>query len=271
MSRERSLHQTSRALLVFLFILFAVSSIFIIRFFQKGTDTETSQKDLPPTLDMSDIRFLDARTLRAREQTGENLHFLDVRATERYQEKHILNSLSIKPQELLSTFPNLTGTPIFLIDETITTEILNSLKKTFDQQGKSFAILTDGVIGWQAAGGITISAGDPYSFEDQSKVTFIPPLKAQELLTNHVFILDVQTPLLYQQAHIPGAINIPLAELENRRSELPFTQSLLVYGTNDLEGFQAGVRLFDMNFLGSRTLEGGLTAWRNANLPTETK
>lgn len=271
MPPENSLRQTSRALWVFFLIFITISGVFIVRYLWDENDSQQQTKSPSATIDLSDVRFIDAQTFKAREQAGETLQFLDLRTLEQYQKNHILDSLPLKPHEMLTEFPVITGTPIFIIDESVTSEVLHSLKEAFDRHGKSFAILADGINGWQMAGGLTLSAGDPYSFVDQSKVTFITPEKTKDFLTDQVFILDVQTALAYQETHLPGAVNIPLPELEHRRSELPFTQSIVVYGTNDLEGFQAGVRLFDMNFLGARTLEGGLTAWKNARFPTEAK
>jgi rhodanese-related sulfurtransferase len=42
-----------------------------------------------------------------------------------------------------------------------------------------------------------------------------------------------------------------------------------VYGATEDDTFQAGTRLFDMGFIGLRTITGGFAAWNKQGLPTE--
>jgi 3-mercaptopyruvate sulfurtransferase SseA len=44
-------------------------------------------------------------------------------------------------------------------------------------------------------------------------------------------IVDVRSPAEYEQAHIPGALNIPVAEIETRYSELPRGVEIITYCT----------------------------------------
>jgi 3-mercaptopyruvate sulfurtransferase SseA len=44
-------------------------------------------------------------------------------------------------------------------------------------------------------------------------------------------IVDVRSPADFEQAHIPGALNIPVAEIETRYTELPRGVEIITYCT----------------------------------------
>jgi 3-mercaptopyruvate sulfurtransferase SseA len=44
-------------------------------------------------------------------------------------------------------------------------------------------------------------------------------------------IVDVRSPADYEQAHVPGALNIPVAEIETRYTELPRGVEIITYCT----------------------------------------
>jgi rhodanese-related sulfurtransferase len=51
------------------------------------------------------------------------------------------------------------------------------------------------------------------------------------LLNGEVLVLDVRTPEEYRFSHAPGALNIPLRELEQRLDELPRDRPIITYCT----------------------------------------
>lgn len=53
----------------------------------------------------------------------------------------------------------------------------------------------------------------------------------KQVSKNPMLFLDVRTAEAFQSGHIPGAINIPLAELESRISELDPNQWIITYCT----------------------------------------
>jgi ArsR family transcriptional regulator len=75
----------------------------------------------------------------------------------------------------------------------------------------------------------------------------------------------------YALAHLPGAINIPLAELERRLAELPRKMEIVAYcrGPYCVLSFEAVAALRARGFE-ARRLEDGLPEWRAARLPIET-
>lgn len=84
-----------------------------------------------------------------------------------------------------------------------------------------------------------------------------------------VTVLDVRPPEEFAAGHVPGAINIPIHELEKRLSELPKRKEVVAYcrGPYCLMSFDA-VALLRKKGLKARRLQDGLPEWRLAGLPT---
>ena len=85
-----------------------------------------------------------------------------------------------------------------------------------------------------------------------------------------VTVLDVRPSDEYALAHLPGAINIPLAELERRFAELPRKMEIVAYcrGPYCVLSFEAVAALRGRGFK-ARRLEDGLPEWRAAGFPIE--
>lgn len=103
----------------------------------------------------------------------------------------------------------------------------------------------------------------------------LEPVPARELLERAreglVTVLDVRPPDEYAAGHLPGAINIPLAELEARLESLDSHKEVIAYcrGPHCVLAFDAVARLRTQGRR-ARRLEGGYPEWRHAGLPIET-
>lgn len=86
-----------------------------------------------------------------------------------------------------------------------------------------------------------------------------------------VTILDVRPEDEFAEAHLPGAVNVPLSQLRERMDELPRDLDVVAYcrGPWCVLAFEA-VALLRESGLSARRLEGGLPEWRIAGLPVET-
>lgn len=85
-------------------------------------------------------------------------------------------------------------------------------------------------------------------------------------------LIDVLPPEEYEQEHIPGAINIPLADLRERaKSDLSKNQRIVVYGrTHDDESSNdAATVLEELNFRKVSDFDGGIEAWKRAGFLSE--
>jgi len=100
----------------------------------------------------------------------------------------------------------------------------------------------------------------------------LEPVPAAELLDRAhrglVVVLDVRPPEEFAAGHVPGAVNIPIAELEKRLSELPKRKEIVAYcrGPYCLMSYDA-VHLMRKKGLKARRLQDGLPEWRLAGLP----
>jgi rhodanese-related sulfurtransferase len=100
----------------------------------------------------------------------------------------------------------------------------------------------------------------------------LEPVTRDELLAraehDDFVVLDVRPAEEYRAGHIPGAVSIPLAELEQRLDRLPRDVEIVAYcrGPYCLLAPQA-VETLRRYGLRARRLEDGLPEWRLAGLP----
>lgn len=81
-------------------------------------------------------------------------------------------------------------------------------------------------------------------------------------------MLDVRPPEEFAAGHLPGAVNIPVQQLEKRLGELPRRKEVVAYcrGPYCLMSHDA-VALLRKKGLKARRLQDGLPEWRAAGLP----
>lgn len=86
-----------------------------------------------------------------------------------------------------------------------------------------------------------------------------------------VTVLDVRSEDEFSLGHLPGALNIPLAELERRLAELPANREVIAYcrGPYCVLSFEAVAALRTLGYAVHR-LEDGYPEWKAAGLPIET-
>jgi len=102
----------------------------------------------------------------------------------------------------------------------------------------------------------------------------LEPVPARELLDRAkrglVTVLDVRPPEEFAAGHVPGAVNIPVHELEKRLAELPKRREVVAYcrGPYCLMSYDAVV-LLRKKGLKARRLQDGLPEWRVAGLPVK--
>ena len=98
------------------------------------------------------------------------------------------------------------------------------------------------------------------------------PVNRDELLgrvrTGAVTVLDVRPAVEYVAGHIPGAISVPLEDLERKLSELPRDQEIVAYcrGPYCVLAIQAVEILRKRGFQAVR-LEDGVQDWRARGFP----
>jgi len=79
-------------------------------------------------------------------------------------------------------------------------------------------------------------------------------------------LLDVRQPEEYEAGHIPGAIFIPLGELEARQEELARDKKIITYCRSGRRSMAAAIALCDLGFEDVHHLEGGILNWHNETI-----
>jgi len=104
--------------------------------------------------------------------------------------------------------------------------------------------------------------------------------KAHKLIEGNpeeIILLDVRTEGEYNAEYIPGAINIPLSDLENRIDELDSSKAIIVYCQSGSRSRTASETLAQRGFI-VYNMEGGINAWKekfatstSTSKPTQTQ
>ncbi|MDE8346747.1 MAG: metalloregulator ArsR/SmtB family transcription factor [Acidocella sp.] len=102
----------------------------------------------------------------------------------------------------------------------------------------------------------------------------LEPISRDELLARmshgRVTLLDVRPEDEFAQGHLPGAVNIPLAVLEQQVARLPQGQQIIAYcrGPYCVLSVEAAAQLRTLGFE-VRRLADGYPEWKAAGLPVE--
>lgn len=93
----------------------------------------------------------------------------------------------------------------------------------------------------------------------------------QEVESGSVIVVDVRNFAAYTQAHIPGAVHLPLEELPDRVGELDGNQMIVLYdlSPNDALGLNGAMYLYQVGFTRVAVLDGGLQKWYSDGYPIE--
>ncbi|MDA8363112.1 MAG: metalloregulator ArsR/SmtB family transcription factor [Gammaproteobacteria bacterium] len=102
----------------------------------------------------------------------------------------------------------------------------------------------------------------------------LEPVPRAELLDRArqglVTVVDVRPEEEYASGHVPGAMNLPIRNLEQKLRDLPHDQEIVAYcrGPHCVLAYDAVARLRREGFQ-ARRLEGGFPEWREAGMPVE--
>ncbi|MCK4834645.1 MAG: rhodanese-like domain-containing protein [Gammaproteobacteria bacterium] len=105
--------------------------------------------------------------------------------------------------------------------------------------------------------------------------SFLSPSMAIRLMNNNsdALILDIRTAADYKSGHIKGAKNIPLSDFASNIDGLSGNKSdpVLIYCTSGNTVTRAIKLLKKAGFEKVNNLEGGIAAWKEANMPLTKK
>jgi len=97
------------------------------------------------------------------------------------------------------------------------------------------------------------------------------PAELQEKLgtAGEPLVVDVRNPVEFGIGHVPGAVNIPIEELEERLEEVRHDNGVLIYCINGSRTRQAEPILYTNDIDNVYHLEGTFYAWMRGKYPIE--
>lgn len=102
----------------------------------------------------------------------------------------------------------------------------------------------------------------------------LAPLEAVRMINDRdPVVVDVRTAADYKKGHLLNALNIPLAKLEERASEISKDKArpVILYCALGGSTSEAAAKLRKLGFAEVYPLRGGLNGWLQNNLPVTAK
>ncbi len=108
----------------------------------------------------------------------------------------------------------------------------------------------------------------------QDKPTTLPATisvsDAAERFAAGAYLLDVREQSEWNEAHINGAVLIPLAQLSTLLAEIPADRDVLIICRSGNRSAQARDELRAAGYPNTTSIDGGMNAWISAGLPVVT-
>lgn len=190
---------------------------------------------------------------------------IDVRDEISFAQEHILDSLNIPYPNIQEAMDFFEKDKLYvLVDDGSSFQAAYATGGIFYTNSfPNVFYLEGGFIAWKNKTNFTISAGDPLSFIDQSKVTYINSDDLKKIIEteDNFYVIDVREKNNYDLGHIKNAVNIPLNDIEKKRREIPKGKKIVLCDEDGFLAFQAGVRLYDLGLFNTRVLSDGLKTW----------
>jgi rhodanese-related sulfurtransferase len=112
------------------------------------------------------------------------------------------------------------------------------------------------------------------AFADQGSSAEAPDITPLELAAlrqsgQAPVVIDVRTAGEFASGHIPDAVNIPFDEVAARISEVEAPNGVALYCMMGPRARKGEAALLEAGYASVRHLDGGLLAWKAADLPVE--
>jgi rhodanese-related sulfurtransferase len=108
------------------------------------------------------------------------------------------------------------------------------------------------------------------------KPNFISAQDLKKLIdekSKDIVIVDTAAPLIFEDEHIPGALNFPYAPTLPQPITLPRTKTLVIYCACNAEeeSIDTAKKLTEFGYQNLKVLKGGWFGWLELGYPTEPK
>lgn len=124
--------------------------------------------------------------------------------------------------------------------------------------------------GSQPGSGGEEGGGAPSALPHRVRTVKVDELKRDLDAGKVAMLIDVRSPEEFAGGHVPSAVNIPLDQLDSRKSELDAHKAdeLYMICESGRRSFTASQKLARYGYR-PVNVDGGTSAWRDAGLPTE--
>jgi glyoxylase-like metal-dependent hydrolase (beta-lactamase superfamily II)/rhodanese-related sulfurtransferase len=214
-----------------------------------------------PTLDQTlerELRPLSLQELLALLDNGAQL--LDTREAAEFEAAHVRGALNIG---LGGSYATWCGT---ILEEQRPVVLIAEPGREVEAATRLGRIGFDNVAGY-LAGGMQQLEDAPELVDRTERVT-AGSLAEQLASSAPPQVIDVRTAREWDEGHIGGAVNLPLAQLADRMAELPSDTSLVVYCASGYRSAIAGSVLRRAGRRQVADLVGGLGAWESSQPAT---
>lgn len=219
-------------------------------------DVEINRSGAEHLEDLAPLVPMNAQDVNKQIQRGAVL--LDLRSGTEFASGHVRGSMNIGLSGQFASWAGTLieiGTPLVLLAND--PEELDEAVMRLARVGIETVVgyLKDGIMGW-SDGGFEIT---------QSPVVTVEELKLELDENEEITVVDVRRIGEYEDGHVPGAINIALAELPRRHGELPGDRQLAIICASGYRSSIAKSILEGAGFTRLMNVLGGTKAWINAN------
>ncbi|HLM84479.1 MAG TPA: rhodanese-like domain-containing protein [Candidatus Bathyarchaeia archaeon] len=205
-------------------------------------------------------------------QKKSTMFLVDISAPDDFKRGHIATAVNIYADKLNKEFVASLGAQptadIFVINQGNEGDLAGlaaSVNKIVSAGFANAKYLRGGISDWKDKGYPLVSSGGSDDDNYKVKKISIDEIKNEAAINPGLLqFLDVRVKDEYLSEHIVEAINIPLSDLETRKSEIPSVKKTIVYGSDENESFQASVTLFDLNFFNIYQMDDGIAEWKGA-------
>ncbi len=208
-----------------------------------------------------------------KEMLDENVEMLvvDARNPEEYQEVHIRGAINI-PEKKFSKYLELLPVDkmsriIFYCNGVKCGKSKKAAKKAMDLGYANVSIYNEGMPVWEEKG-LPIYAGPDY--EKRVATTKISPSDLFELSKSNAAaftLVDVRDMEEFGEGHMPGAINIPVADFAVQSGILDKKKKIIVYCNSGGRSYNAYRKLMKLSY---KDINQAIFAdWKEAGLPVE--
>ncbi|NTU66640.1 MAG: rhodanese-like domain-containing protein [Candidatus Moranbacteria bacterium] len=223
-------------------------------------------------IDLSKIGKISLDSLRSKLISDRNLVVIDLRNPDDFRSEHIIDSKNIPIESFASFIPSLDSKKYYVVvDASGDLQNIGEIASLASDNGVgNLSFLDGGFSAWKNGMNPTINDGDPMSFSDQAKVSYVKAddLKAWMATNPNLLLIDVRSNQEFALEHLKGAINITADDLESKRRQIPLGRKIVVYDSDSLAAYKAAVRLNDLGVINAYSLAEGLNVWKQKGYET---